>query len=162
MVAQARAQAAQRGSGRDYTDGAMSKQLERNEDLLRADPHSGLGELSEETGGFLVRDTNDLRAGFRKIDADMRFYYALAYEPVNQNYDGSFRKIEVKVRRPGVKVRARKGYFAIQRTTTAAADVRGSRAGAAREPPLHAFLTRRGLRFPERPAWCRCCRARQR
>jgi VWFA-related protein len=116
MVAQARAQAAQRGSGRDYVGEAMSKQLERNEDLLRSDPHSGLGELSEETGGFLVRDTNDLRAGFRKIDADMRFYYALAYEPVNQNYDGSFRKIEVKVRRPGVKVRARKGYFAIQRT----------------------------------------------
>jgi hypothetical protein len=46
----------------------------------------------------------------------MRFYYALAYEPTNQEYDGAFRKIEVKVRRPGVKVRARRGYFAIRRS----------------------------------------------
>jgi hypothetical protein len=46
----------------------------------------------------------------------MRFYYALGYEPSNQDYDGSFRKVEVKVGRPGVKVRARKGYFAIRRS----------------------------------------------
>jgi hypothetical protein len=130
----------------------MSRQLERNEDLLRADPHSGLGELSEETGGFLVRDTNDLRAGFRKIDADMRFYYALAYEPASQNYDGGFRKIEVKVRRPGVKVRARKGYFAIRRTDDrpvmtfeAAALARLDRAPTAADFPAWA----RGLSFPE-------------
>jgi VWFA-related protein len=116
MIAAAREQVRRRGSGRDFTDGPMSKQLEVNEDLLRADPHSGLGQLAEDTGGFLVRDTNDLKAGFRKIDADMRFYYALAYEPVNQDYDGGFRKIEVKVRRPGVRVRARRGYFAIKRS----------------------------------------------
>jgi VWFA-related protein len=116
MVAAAKEQAQQRGSGRDYVGGAMSKDLERNEDLLRSDPQGGLGQLADETGGFLVRDTNDLRAGFRRIEADMRFYYALGYEPSNPNYDGSFRKIEVKVARPGVKVRARRGYFAIRRT----------------------------------------------
>jgi VWFA-related protein len=116
MIAAARAQVQQRGSGSDYTGGAMSKQLEKNEDLLRMDPHSGLGQLSEDTGGFLVRDTNDLRAGFRKIDADMRFYYALGYEPTAQEYDGRFRKLEVKVRRSGARVRTRKGYFAVRRT----------------------------------------------
>jgi hypothetical protein len=80
------------------------------------DPHSGLGQLSEDTGGFLVRDTNDLRAGFRRIASDMRFYYALGYEPLAQEYDGRFRKVEVKVRRAGAKVRARKGYYAVRRT----------------------------------------------
>jgi hypothetical protein len=116
MLAQAREQARQRGSGRDHVGGALSKQLERNEDLLRLNPHSGLGQLANETGGFLIRDTNDLKGGFRRIDADMRFYYALAYEPSNQEYDGAFRNVEVKVRRPGVKVRSRRGYIAVRET----------------------------------------------
>jgi len=116
MIAAANEQARQRASGRAFTGGAMSKQLERNEDLLRLNPHSGLGQLAEDTGGFLVHDTNDLKTGFRRINADMRFYYLLAYEPTNQDYDGSFRKIEVKVQRGGVKVRARKGYVAIRQT----------------------------------------------
>jgi VWFA-related protein len=152
MVAAARAQASQRGSGRDYFGGAMSKELERNEDLLRSDPHSGLGQLADDTGGFLVRDTNDLRTGFRRIDADMRSYYALGYEPSNQNYDGSFRKIEVKVDRPGVKVRARKGYFAIRRSDErpvlpfeAPALAILDRANTATAFPIWA----RGLSFPE-------------
>ena len=54
-------------SGRDQASGAMSAALERNEDLLRMDPNSGLGELAESTGGFLIANTNDLRAGFERI-----------------------------------------------------------------------------------------------
>ena len=51
--------------------------MERNEDVLRLNPESGLGQLANETGGFLVRDTNDARAGFRRIAEDMRFHYLL-------------------------------------------------------------------------------------
>jgi VWFA-related protein len=116
MIAAAQQQARQRASGQDFTGGALSKQLERNEDLLRLNPHSGLGQLAGETGGFLVRDTNDLRDGFRRINQDMRFYYMLSYEPSNPDYDGRFRNIDVKVRRSGVKVRTREGYYAIQET----------------------------------------------
>jgi VWFA-related protein len=152
MLAAAREQARQRGSGRDFTGGAMSRQLERNEDLLRLDPHSGLGQLASDTGGFLVRDTNDLKTGFRRIEADMRFYYALAYEPANQDYDGAFRRVEVKVRRPGVRVRARKGYFAVRKAD--------ERPVLPFEAPALALLDRapsssafpawaRGLSFPE-------------
>ena len=152
MIAAARQQIQQRGSGRDYTDGAMSKQLERNEDLLRLDPHSGLGQLAEDTGGFLIRDTNDLKSGFRRIDADMRFYYSLGYEPVSQDYDGRFRKVEVKVKRAGAKVRARKGYFAVRRTDDRPLLMFEAPALALLEnaPHSNAFPTRaQGLRFPE-------------
>lgn len=104
----------QAASGRDDTSGAMLKQLERNEDLLRLSPHSGLGQLAEETGGFLIRETNDLGAGMRRIDEDLRVYYMLAYQPSNQDYNGRFRQISVKVKRPNLELQTRKGYYAVR------------------------------------------------
>ncbi len=94
--------------------GSLLRGLERNEDMLRMDPHTSLGDLSRDTGGFLVRDTNDLQSAFRRIDEDMRFHYVLTYAPANQNFDGQFREIDVKVRRPGARVFARRGYFAVR------------------------------------------------
>lgn len=105
-------QLASGGSG--SSDGAMMKVLERNEDLLRSNPHASLGHIAEQTGGFLIRDTNDLRAGFQRIDEDMRFHYLLTYVPSNDEYNGQWRHIAVKVRRPHVEVRARKGYYAVR------------------------------------------------
>lgn len=96
--------------------GPLTKGLERNEDLLRLNPHSGLGELADKTGGFLIRDTNDLRAGLRRIDEDMRSHYVLTYVPKNQEYDGRFRQISVKLSRPNLDVQTRKGYYAIDNT----------------------------------------------
>jgi hypothetical protein len=91
----------------------MTKGLERNEDLPYLNPESGLGQLANQTGGFHITDTNDLRAGLRKVDDDLHTYYLMSYAPQNRNNDGSYRKIEVKVRRSGVSVQSRKGYFAI-------------------------------------------------
>lgn len=87
--------------------------LERNEDLLRANPQSGLGQLANETGGFLISDTNNLSGRIRQIDEDLSTYYLLTYTPQNQNYDGRFRQITVKVDRSNTEIQARKGYFAI-------------------------------------------------
>ena len=84
-------------------NGAMLRMMERNEDMLRMDPHTGLGDLARETGGFLVRDTNNLQSAFRRIEEDMRFHYVLTYAPSNQTFDGQFREIDVKVRRPGAR-----------------------------------------------------------
>jgi hypothetical protein len=92
----------------------MTKALEQNEMILRSDPHSGLGELADKTGGFLIADTNDLKAGFQRVNEEMRFYYMLSYAPTNENYDGRFREITVKVKRPGTSVQWRKGYFAVR------------------------------------------------
>jgi len=94
--------------------GSLLRGLERNEDMLRMDPHTSLGDLSRDTGGFLIRDTNNLQSAFRRIDEDMRFHYVLTYAPANQNFDGQFREIDVKVRRPGARVFARRGYFAVR------------------------------------------------
>jgi VWFA-related protein len=96
--------------------GPMMKGLERNEDLLRLNPHSGLGELADQTGGFLISNTNDLSAGLRRIDEDMRSHYVLTYVPKNQEYDGRFRQISVKLSRPNLDVQTRKGYYAVDNT----------------------------------------------
>lgn len=100
-------------SGEDTSGQPLTKDLERNEDLLRFNPHSGLGQLADQTGGFLIRDTNDLNDGLRRIDEDMGAYYLLSYTPQNQNYDGRFRQVEVKLKRAGLSAQSRKGYYAI-------------------------------------------------
>ncbi len=100
---------------RDPTDGPMMRMVERTEDLLRLDPHGGLGRLADDTGGFLIRDTNDLSSAFRRIDEDNRFHYLLTYSPSNSEFDGKFRTIHVKVKREGLQVFARKGYLAVHR-----------------------------------------------
>ena len=104
----------QNESGSLPITGSMLRVLERNEDMLRQDPHTGLGDLARDTGGFLVRDTNNLQSAFRRIDEDMRFHYVLTYAPQNQQFDGQFREIDVKVKRPGARVFARRGYFAVR------------------------------------------------
>jgi len=100
------------GGGNLGVEGSFNRQLERTEDLLRLDPRSGLGQLAEQTGGFLIRDSNDGAASLRSVAEDMRFHYVLSYAPTNERLDGRFRSIAVRVRRRGVKVQARKGYVA--------------------------------------------------
>ncbi|HSE15634.1 MAG TPA: VWA domain-containing protein [Pyrinomonadaceae bacterium] len=102
-----------RGSDRG-SSGPYTRSLERNEDLLRFDPRSGLGSLSDQTGGFLIHDTNDLVSGLRRIDDDMNGYYFLTYIPQNKDYDGRFRRISVKVAHPNVEIQSRQGYYAVE------------------------------------------------
>ena len=90
------------------------KSLERNEELLRFDPRSGLGSLADQTGGFLIHDTNDLVAGLRRINDDMHGYYMLTYVPKNEDYNGRFRQISVKLNHPNLEVQTRKGYYAVE------------------------------------------------
>jgi VWFA-related protein len=138
---------------RDPTGRPMTMGLEDNEALLRADPHSGLGTLADETGGFLIAQTNDLRGGFSAIDTDMRNYYALTYTPSNTRFDGRFRRIEVKVKRSDVRVRSRRGYFAVRPTMGAPLLAYEAPALTVLEqsPVPNAFPARAlTLRFPER------------
>ena len=86
--------------------------LERNEDVLRKDPRTSLTLLAEQTGGFLVENTNDLANAFRRVDADRRFYYLLTYAPTNPALDGAWRNVAVTVPNRKVTVRARTGYVA--------------------------------------------------
>ncbi|HVQ30242.1 MAG TPA: VWA domain-containing protein [Vicinamibacteria bacterium] len=73
----------------------------------------GSESLAADSGGFTVRNTNDLGAGLERIGEETRAYYLVGYNPKNTARDGVFRKIEVKVvGRKGTRVRARKGYYA--------------------------------------------------
>jgi VWFA-related protein len=105
----------QQGRGTDRgVNGPYMKSLERNEELLKFDPRSGLGELADETGGFLIHDTNDLAMGVRRINDDMHGYYVITYIPKNEDYNGRFRHISVKLSRPNLEVQTRKGYYAVE------------------------------------------------
>jgi hypothetical protein len=89
--------------------------LERTEDVLRKDPRTSLTILAEGTGGFLVDNTNDLARGLQSIDTDRRFHYLLTYTPKNLDFNGEWRKIEVRVPlRRRVTVRSRSGYLAVR------------------------------------------------
>jgi VWFA-related protein len=77
---------------------------------------SFLNNLAEPTGGraFKVEPKTPLSKIFQTIEADMRGQYALGYVPTNRVHDGTFRKLRVRVRKPGLRVHARRGYFAVR------------------------------------------------
>ena len=76
---------------------------------------SFLKDLAEPTGGrgFKVEDKTPLSKIFQIIEDEVRSQYALAYVSTNREHDGRFRKLQVRVKRPGMRVHARKGYFAL-------------------------------------------------
>lgn len=78
---------------------------------------SELVKLAEETGGaaFFTGDMLSLERSFTRISKELRAQYLITYKPVNDRYDGSFRKIEVKLASGGSghKVRTKQGYRAI-------------------------------------------------
>lgn len=73
-----------------------------------------LNNLAEPTGGrgFKVDRRTPLSKIFQIIEEEMRSQYALGYVSTNRAHDGSFRKLQVRVHQPGLRVRTRKGYFA--------------------------------------------------
>lgn len=86
--------------------------------------------LAEGTDGLAVVNSNDLERGVRRIADDLTSYYLLGYYSSNAKLDGTFRRITVRVTRPGVDVRARRGYRA-----ATAEEVNAARAAAAAPVP---------------------------
>lgn len=68
--------------------------------------------LADETGGFAAVNSNDLSTAFQRIVDENSSYYVLGYYSTNQKRDGRFRRIDVRLARPGLAVKARKGYTA--------------------------------------------------
>lgn len=85
--------------------------------MVAGTPDRNLQKLCEETGGaaFFTGDTLELERAFTRIAKQLRATYLLTYKPTNDKYDGSRRKIEVKLagNRSGLKVKTRKEYKAI-------------------------------------------------
>jgi len=83
------------------------------ESSLRMDSVSTLRQLAESTGGMLIGNSNDVRKGVAQAVGDLRGYYEIAYSPTNRTFDGHFRRVSLKLTRPGVSVQTRSGYFAL-------------------------------------------------
>jgi VWFA-related protein len=68
--------------------------------------------LSADTGGKAFLDSNDFAPAFAQVQRDSSAYYVLGFHPDNPLRDGRYRKLTVKVNRPGVKLEYRPGYYA--------------------------------------------------
>ncbi len=94
----------------------MAGLADRRSSALR-DSQEGLRYVAGETGGFAVVNNNDLAAGMRRIMADQQGYYLIGYQPeagtVSADSSGRFRHVRIKVKRKGLKVRTRSGFYAV-------------------------------------------------
>src|SRR5438034_2666435 len=92
-------------AGESVFDITRQEGLNRQQDLLYR--------ISEDTGGHFIKNTNDIAGGLERIDTEIRSRYTLAYRSTDSNFDGSFRKVRIEVRRPDTNVLTRAGYYAI-------------------------------------------------
>jgi VWFA-related protein len=73
--------------------------------------------LSSQTGGFMLYDTNDIGRAIGQVLNDSNGYYLLGFAPPEEAFERygngtpKFNKITIKVRRPGLHVRSRSGFF---------------------------------------------------
>jgi VWFA-related protein len=93
-----------------------------------------LQELAINTDGFAVVNSNDVERGLKRIADDLTSYYLLGYYSTNPRLDGRFRKIDVRVTRPGIEVRARRGYRAASEAELSAGVAGAAGGGTAPAP----------------------------
>jgi VWFA-related protein len=94
---------------------------------------TSLRTLAIDTDGTAVVNTNDISRGLKRVVDDLSSYYLLGYYSTNTKLDGKFRSIAVRTKRPGVQIRARRGYLAATQASlsTRAPQSAAPRAGAA-------------------------------
>ncbi len=90
-----------------------------------------LKEIAEETGGrsFFPFRVDDLAQSFLDIGNELRSQYLIGYKPPYTIADGQFHRVELKVFRKGLTVRARKGYYALPPITSPATSVAATGTG---------------------------------
>jgi VWFA-related protein len=86
---------------------------ETAESAISANVQGMLASLSEGTGGRLLANSNDVGRGLLRAVDDLAGYYEIVYDPQLADFDGSFRRVEVRLARKGVTVQTRAGYFAL-------------------------------------------------
>ena len=107
MVPGGEAQMASVRGNQAFTGQSMSNQYDR-----MAGSQDTLTTLSEDTGGRAFLDSNDLGRVFKRVVEDTSVYYVLGYSSTNTMKDGKYRHITVQVKRPGVSLEYRAGYYA--------------------------------------------------
>ncbi len=98
----------------DATAPGRLAQIGLSRSLYLQHSQSTLENLTDETGGLAVLNTNDVSGAVSKIMSDLSGYYLIGYEPGPQTFtSGLFHDVDVKVKRPDLKVRTRKGFYAV-------------------------------------------------
>ncbi|MGO4209299.1 VWA domain-containing protein [Terriglobus sp. 2YAB30_2] len=90
-----------------YNGAAMQSRLDSN-----FSSQETLASLSSDTGGKAFFDSNDFGPAFQAIQHDTEAYYIIGFRSTDQRRDGSFRKLQVKINRPDIKLDYRPGYYA--------------------------------------------------
>ena len=87
---------------------------------VRSRPDRSLRRIADETGGgsFELQKTDLLASTFTRVAQELRSQYLLAFVP--EMLDGKVHKLEVRVKRAGVSIRARKSYLALAETPSGA------------------------------------------
>ena len=98
--------------GREQSEIGLTSTVSEENNNLNA-VHGSMQELAERTGGKAFYNRNEIGDAIIESMNDSNTYYTLAYSPDNHNWNGKFRRISVKSKHPGVKLRYRLGYFAI-------------------------------------------------
>jgi VWFA-related protein len=99
-----------------------------------------LRRIAADTGGRAIVSTNDPTEQLEGVMADASAYYLIGYTPTRRTNDGQFHEIEVRVRRRGVRVTARRGYWAAsEKELTAAAEAAATPVNAALTTALSAL-----------------------
>jgi hypothetical protein len=124
-----------------------SRRLKARNDSLRT--------MADATDGLAVVQNGDLSAGMRRIVEDLSSYYLLGYYST-RDLDGKFHRLTVRVKRPGVRVRARTGYLAATRgdeakAKAAATAMAGAKPVDARAEAVKGSLSTLGIFSRERP-----------
>lgn len=104
-------------SGAKLMQEANSKSL----DILVA--QEGMSYLADQTGGFLVRNNNDIAQGIGRVLNDQKGYYLIGYRPDEATFDPvtgrrNFHRLDVRVKRAGLSVRTRAGFYGIATENT--------------------------------------------
>ncbi|MBA2733228.1 MAG: VWA domain-containing protein [Acidobacteria bacterium] len=105
----------------DSTSGLTGDELESQLEDRRSDffeSQNGLNYLARQTGGFPIRNSNDLSAGIKRVLEDQKGYYLIGYRPEESTFDTAtgrrkFHKITLKLKRPGLSHRTRTGFYGI-------------------------------------------------
>jgi VWFA-related protein len=111
----------------DNTSGRSAKQIseigmQRSQQMF--DSQEGMVTLARETGGLFMQNTNDISGALTKVMADGDGYYLIGYHPDASTFDvktgrPKFHSLTVRVKRPGLHVRYRSGFFGTSDRETA-------------------------------------------
>lgn len=107
-------------SGRD-ADGKVHLGIDANralsgESFERFSTHDALETIARDTGGRYFGNNNDLNGAIQSALRESSSYYMLGYYPSNKKWTGKFREVKLHIDRPGLQLRYRRGYFAVNPT----------------------------------------------